>query len=54
MDNRLKMRQALVEALLKAPDLNLRRVRRRIRMSARQTRIASREAKAIRKANAHE
>ena len=49
MHNRMKMRQALVEALLKAPDLSLRRVRRRLGMSARQTRIASREAKAIRK-----
>ena len=47
MHNSLKMRQALVEALLKAPDLSLRRVRRRVGMSARQTRIASREAKAI-------
>jgi hypothetical protein len=52
MHNRVKMRQALVEALLKAPDLSLRRVRRRVGMSARQTRIASREAKAIRKIKA--
>ena len=52
MHNRVKMRQALVEALLKAPDLSLRRVRRRVGMSARQTRIASREAKAIRKSQA--
>ena len=52
MHNRLKMRQALVEALLKAPDLSLRRVRRRVGMSARQTRIASREAKAILKSRA--
>lgn len=50
MHNRLKMRQALVEALLKSPDMSLRRVRRRMGISARQTRIASREAKAIRKA----
>ena len=52
MRNSLKMRQALVEALLKAPDLSLRRVRRRVGMSARQTRIASREAKAILKSRA--
>ena len=52
MHNRVKMRQALVEALLKAPDLSLRRVRRRVGMSARQTRIASREAKAILKSRA--
>lgn len=50
MHNRIKMRQALVEALLKSPDMSLRRVRRRLGISARQTRIASREAKAIRKA----
>ena len=52
MHNSLKMRQALVEALLKAPDLSLRRVRRKLGMSARQTRIAFREAKAIRKSQA--
>ena len=52
MHNSLKMRQALVEALLKAPDLSLRRVRRKLGMSARQTRIASRKAKAIRKSQA--
>ena len=52
MHTSLQMRQALVEALLKAPDLSLRRVRRRVGMSARQTRIASREAKAILKSRA--
>lgn len=52
MHNRLKMRQALVEALLKSPDMSLRRVRRRLGISARQTRIASREAKAIRQSKA--
>jgi hypothetical protein len=52
MNNLAKMREALVEALLKSPDLNLRRVRRRIGLSGRQTRIASRIAKAQRKAQA--
>jgi len=52
MHNLAKIREALVEALLKAPDLNLRRVRRRLGISGRQTRIASRMAKATRKAQA--
>ena len=52
MNNLAKIREALVEALLKAPDINLRRVRRRLGLSGRQTRIASRIAKAQRKAQA--
>jgi hypothetical protein len=51
MDNHLKLREALVEALLKNPAISLRRVRRKVKMSGRQTRIAARIAKAIRKAN---
>jgi hypothetical protein len=51
MDNHAKLRQALVEALLKNPDINLRRVRRKVKMSGRQTRIAARIAKALRKTN---
>ena len=50
MHNKEKMRQALVEALLKAPDLSLRRVRRRLKMSGRQTRICRKIVKAIRRA----
>jgi hypothetical protein len=50
MHNLVKIRQALVDALLKAPDLSLRRVRRRLGISGRQTRIASRIAKALRTA----
>ena len=49
MDNHAKLREALVEALLKNPDISLRRVRRKVGMSARQTRIAARIAKAKRK-----
>jgi hypothetical protein len=52
MHNLAKIREALVDALLKAPDLNLRRVRRKLGISGRQTRIASRIAKAQRKAQA--
>ena len=54
MHNLAKIRQALVEALLKAPDLSLRRVRRRLGISGRQTRKASRIAKALRTAQAAE
>jgi hypothetical protein len=54
MNNLAKIRQALVDALLKAPDLSLRRVRRKLGISARQTRIASRIAKAQRTAQAAE
>ena len=54
MHNLVKIRQALVEALIKAPDLSLRRVRRRLGISARQTRKASRIAKAQRTAQAAE
>lgn len=54
MDNHAKLRQALVEALLKNPDINLRRVRRKVKMSGRQTRIAARIAKAYRKNEAEE
>jgi hypothetical protein len=50
MNNLAKIREALVDALLKAPDLNLRRVRRRLGLSGRQTRIASRIASRIAKA----
>jgi hypothetical protein len=52
MNNLSKIREALVDALLNAPDLNLRRVRRKLGLSGRQTRIASRIAKAQRKAQA--
>jgi hypothetical protein len=52
MNNLAKIREALVEARLKAPDISLRRVRRRLGLSGRQTRIASRIAKAMRKASA--
>jgi hypothetical protein len=52
MNNLAKIREALVDALLKAPDLKLRRVRRKLGLSGRQTRIASRIAKAQRKAQA--
>lgn len=52
MHNLAKIREALVEALLKAPDLSLRRVRRRLGISGRQTRIAARIAKARRNAQA--
>ena len=52
MNNLAKIRVALVEALLKSPDLSLRRVRRKLGLSGRQTRIASRIAKAVRKASA--
>jgi hypothetical protein len=51
MDNHIKLREALIEALLKNPDIKLRRVRRKVKMSGRQTRIAARMAKALRKAN---
>jgi hypothetical protein len=51
MDNHIKLREALIDALLKNPDIKLRRVRRKVKMSGRQTRIAARLAKAIRKAN---
>ena len=51
MDNHVKLREALIEALLKNPDIKLRRVRRKVKMSGRQTRIAARMAKALRKAN---
>ena len=54
MNNLAKIRQALVEALIKAPDLSLRRVRRKLGISGRQTRIASRIAKAQRTAQAAE
>jgi hypothetical protein len=51
MDNHIKLREALIDALLKNPDIKLRRVRRKVKMSGRQTRIAARMAKALRKAN---
>lgn len=48
MDNRLKLRQGIIEALIKAPDLSLRRIRRRLGISARQVRIAAKLAKRAR------
>ena len=54
MNNLAKIQQALVDALIKAPDLSLRRVRRKLGISARQTRKASRIAKALRTAPAAE
>jgi hypothetical protein len=50
MDNHVKLRQALVDALVKNPDISLRRVRRKVKMTGRQTRIAARIAKALRNA----
>lgn len=52
MDNRLKLRQGIIEALIKAPDMSLRRIRRRLSVSARQVRIAAKLAKRARKAQA--
>lgn len=54
MHNLAKIREALVEALLKAPDLSLRRVRRKLKMSGRQTRICRKIVKAIRRAEVEE
>jgi hypothetical protein len=48
MDNRLKLRQGIIEALVKAPDLSLRRIRRKLGVSGRQVRIAAKLAKRIR------
>jgi hypothetical protein len=48
MDNRMKLRQGIVDALLKAPDLSLRRIRRKLGISARQVRIAAKLAKRAR------
>jgi hypothetical protein len=52
MDNRMKLRQGMVDALLKAPDLSLRRIRRKLGVSARQVRIAAKLAKRARAAQA--
>jgi Trp operon repressor len=52
MDNRLKLRQGIIEALLKAPDLSHRRIRRKLGISARQVRIAAKLAKRASKAQA--
>ena len=52
MDNRMKLRQGIVDALLKAPDLSLRRIRRKLGISARQVRIAAKLAKRARAAQA--
>ena len=52
MDNRMKLRQGIVDALLKAPDLSLRRIRRKLGVSARQVRIAAKLAKRARAAPA--
>lgn len=52
MDNRLKLRQGMIEAFLKAPDLSHRRVRRKLGISARQVRIAAKLAKRARAAQA--
>lgn len=48
MDNRMKLRQGIVEALVKTPDLSLRRIRRKLGVSARQVRIAAKLAKRAR------
>jgi hypothetical protein len=52
MDNRLKLRLGMIEALMKAPDLSLRRIRRKLGISARQVRIAAKLAKRARAAEA--
>ena len=52
MDNRLKLRLGMIEALMKAPDLSLRRMRRKLGISARQVRIAATRAKRARAAEA--
>jgi hypothetical protein len=52
MDNRLKLRLGMIEALMKAPDLSLRRMRRKLGISARQVRIAAKLAKRARAAEA--
>ena len=52
MDNRLKLRLGIIEALMKAPDLSLRRMRRKLGISARQVRIAAKLAKRARAAEA--
>ena len=52
MDNRMKLRHGIVDALLKAPDLSLRRIRRKLGVSARQVRIAAKLAKRARAAQA--
>ncbi len=52
MDNRLKLRQGIIEALIKAPDISLRRIRRKLGISGRQVRIAAKLAKRARKAKA--
>ena len=52
MDNRMKLRQGIVDALLKAPDLSLRRIRRKLGVSARRVRIAAKLAKRARAAQA--
>jgi len=44
MDNRLKLRQGIIEALIKAPDMSHRRIRRKLGISARQVRIAAKLA----------
>jgi hypothetical protein len=48
----MKLRQGIVDALLKAPDLSLRRIRRKLGVSARQVRIAAKLAKRARAAQA--
>ena len=48
MDNRLKLRQGIMEALIKSPDMSLRRIRRQLGISARQVRIAAKLAKRAR------
>ena len=48
MDNRLKLRLGIIEALMKTPDLSLRRIRRKLGISGRQVRIAAKLAKRAR------
>jgi len=52
MDNRLKLRQGIIEALIKAPGISHRRIRRKLGISARQVRIAAKLAKRARAAQA--
>jgi hypothetical protein len=52
MDNRLKLRLGIMEALIKTPDLSLRRIRRKLGISGRQVRIAAKLAKRARAAQA--
>ena len=48
MDNRLKLRIGIMEALIKTPDLSLRRIRRKLGISGRQVRIAAKLVKRVR------